>query len=108
MRRIKDKGPLTFTMLVALLIALRQFLEIYHFTDRGFALGMVGLLCLFLWVLPHWSLRFIGGIGIYTVTVYHYFPLGQYLGGAWLAALWRQLRPLLTMVREEGFGLIGL
>lgn len=104
MRRIKDKGPLTFTMLVALLIALRQFLEIYHFTDQGFALGMVGLLCLFLWVLPHWSLRFIGGIGIYAVTVYHYFPLGQSFGGTWLAALWRQLRPLLTMVREEGFG----
>lgn len=104
MRRINAKGPLALTMMVALLVAFRQFLEIYHFTDQSFALLMTGGLCLGLWLLPHWSLRLFGGIALYAVTLYHYFPLGQSFGSAWLQALWRQLRPLVGLVREEGFG----
>lgn len=104
MRRIKDKGLLTLTMLVALLVTLRQFLTIYHLRDSGFALLMIAVLCIGLWLLPHWGLRLFGGVTLYVVTLYHYFPLGQSFGGSWLQALWRQLRPLLTLVRAEGFG----
>lgn len=103
LRRIKEKGLLAAIMTLALLIALRQFLSIYNL-EQNFAMVAIAILCIGLWLLPFWPLRLVWGVGVFFGTLYHYFPLGQGFDWNWFAAFWRQLKPLLILVQEEGFG----
>ncbi|WP_368250892.1 transglutaminase family protein [Enterococcus sp. 2201sp1_2201st1_B8_2201SCRN_220225] len=103
LKRIKEKGLLAIIMTVALLIALGRFLSMYNL-EQTFAMAAITILCAGLWLFPFWPLRLVWGAGVFIGTLHHYFPLDHSLDREWFVAFWQQVKPLLTLVQEEGFG----
>lgn len=103
-QRLQRKGPFALAAFIGLTAVLQQFLTVYHFEDKSTAVLVTGAVCLSLALLPKGGLRLPAVLLLFTFGVYRYFPLGQSVGLDWLAAIWRQLRPLINLVQSEGFG----
>lgn len=103
-QRLRRKGLYALAAFVSLAAVLQQFLSVYHFEDRQSAVLVTGAVCLALALLPKVWLRLPVVLLLFALGIYRYFPLGQTFGPGWLAAVWRQLRPLVILVRAEGFG----